>query len=1041
MHHYNPDWLDDEALVADFIARQDEFHFLRDELARAPRCGSVQHHLLVGPRGVGKTTLLKRLAVAIRHDDDLTHLVALSFPEELYQVKNLGDFWWATCEALADELDRTGQGAASAQLYAAVDRVRAPGAAGQETPPEAGLSRLLAACAALNRRPVLFIDNLDLVLERIDKRGRTLKDPLSPTYWALREALSTTTSPIVIGSSVRLSEPFLHYDKAFYDFFLPMRLGKLPLAEVRSVLEHLADRHGAPEVKSRLTERAARVGTLYELTGGNPRAIGLIFELLRQGPNGRAVADFERLMDLTTPYYKARFEDLSEQAQVVMHALAVRRPSEDGGLRFGHTAAELGAHAGLPTKTVSAQLDVLEREGVVEKSAGRGRTQYRIAEQLFRLWLQMRGTRRVRQNVIGLTEFLEAMYDVDELTAQLPGSGGLDGARLAFAVAGARGAATLRRGLEAHGASLVLDHVCASGEAFDDRLAPGDLPPEVNALVRLRLRLRQCRTHGLSAAEQDALLGSLELGLRQKEASVTALCAPQAGPAEAARLRPLLAGERGRLLRIGLHEEDLPLLYALRAEGQLPLPWLSPDDAEAVCRVHPDPRIKPLIWRLVGAREWVKFTEASAVQWLEWGRRQAGDATSEEWANVAGALRRSKQLDAAEQALQEAFRRGESGRAWYERGAFLETTYGDAVAAETAYRKAMEIDPFDAWPWNGLGTLFANRLHRYTDAEDAYQQAIIIDPTFAWPWCNLGNLFTYRLRRYDKAEKAYQKAIETNPTYATPWNNLGKLFAEKLQRYDEAEAAYRKAIEIVPTDARPWNNLGVLFADNFKRYDEAESAYRKALEIDPTYAMPWNNLGNLYTKMLKPSDYAENAYRKAIEITSSFGIPWGNLGLLLEQQERFDEALEAFDKASAQDTEYAAYWRNRRTDLAIRRSIAPLRQAPATENMTAMREAFAALIAGSDDDIAATLASKPIVEELLGQALADSRQATTLLGVMQELGFDKYARPLLLAYAAAVENRRDALDELEPEIRSASHRMYERLIAGRDAQTADTPVP
>lgn len=80
-HHYNPDWLSDDDLLAGFVARLDEFAFLRDELARAPREGSVQHYLLVGLRGAGKTTLLKRLAVAIRRDADLEdHLIALSFP-------------------------------------------------------------------------------------------------------------------------------------------------------------------------------------------------------------------------------------------------------------------------------------------------------------------------------------------------------------------------------------------------------------------------------------------------------------------------------------------------------------------------------------------------------------------------------------------------------------------------------------------------------------------------------------------------------------------------------------------------------------------------------------------------------------------------------------------------------------------------------------------------------------------------------------------------------------------------------------------------
>ena len=80
-HHYNPDWLSDDDIVGNFVARLDEFTFLRGELARAPREGNAQHYLLVGVRGAGKTTLLKRLAVAIRRDADLNnHLIALSFP-------------------------------------------------------------------------------------------------------------------------------------------------------------------------------------------------------------------------------------------------------------------------------------------------------------------------------------------------------------------------------------------------------------------------------------------------------------------------------------------------------------------------------------------------------------------------------------------------------------------------------------------------------------------------------------------------------------------------------------------------------------------------------------------------------------------------------------------------------------------------------------------------------------------------------------------------------------------------------------------------
>ena len=437
---YNPDWLSDDDLVRGFIARRELFSFLRDELARAPLRGNVQHYLLVGVRGSGKTTLLKRLAVAIRRDADLQdHLLALSFPEELYQVKHLADFWWAACEALLEELDRLGQAEAADRLE---ERLEADKPRGPNPSPlgDEGLRLMLDTCVAAGRRPVLLIDNLDLIFQRIDKTGRRLKDPHAPAYWALREALSKVDAPLVIAGSVRLSEPFVDYDKAFYDFFVPHRLGKLSLEEVERVLVGLADNLGAAEVKVRLRQRPGRVAALYELTGGNPRALGLIFDLLCQGPGNRAVEDFERLMDLTTPYYKARFEDLAEQAQVVMHALAVRRRDHrpDGTRTFGHTAAEIGEHAGLETRTVSAQMDVLEKEGLVEKTAAHGRTQYRIAEQLFRLWLQMRGSRRIRLQVLGLAEFLEALFDREELDDRwrkeaVLRSRPLTDARLAFA--------------------------------------------------------------------------------------------------------------------------------------------------------------------------------------------------------------------------------------------------------------------------------------------------------------------------------------------------------------------------------------------------------------------------------------------------------------------------------------------------------------------------------------------------------------------------------------------------------------------------------
>lgn len=436
LRSYNPGWLSDDDLVSGFIARMPLFEFLCGELRRAPLHGNVQPLLLIGVRGSGKTTMLKRLAVAIRREAGLAdHLIALSFPEELYQLKGLADLWWAACDALAEELFELGTPIEARALQAQI-AARPPQQA-NDPHNDQGLRVLHESCKTLARRPVLLLDNLDFVLDRIDKTGRKTKDPLSQAYWALREALSSVDAPILIGGSARLSEPFVGYDKAFYDFFIPHRLGKLTLEEVRAVFDHLALHNGDESLRLRIRNHHGRVAALYEMTGGNPRALVLIFELLRQGPSGRAVDDFERLLDLTTPYYKARFEELPEQAQVVMHALAMARRESLKKSRFGHTAALIARNAGLETRIVSAQLEVLIRAGVVEKSLGgknsaaAGRVQYRIGEQLFRLWLQMRSSRRIRQQVIGLTEYLEALFERDEIdalmAAELQGEPGRQG--------------------------------------------------------------------------------------------------------------------------------------------------------------------------------------------------------------------------------------------------------------------------------------------------------------------------------------------------------------------------------------------------------------------------------------------------------------------------------------------------------------------------------------------------------------------------------------------------------------------------------------
>jgi Flp pilus assembly protein TadD len=250
----------------------------------------------------------------------------------------------------------------------------------------------------------------------------------------------------------------------------------------------------------------------------------------------------------------------------------------------------------------------------------------------------------------------------------------------------------------------------------------------------------------------------------------------------------------------------------------------------------------------------------------------------------------------------------DEARWWYRLTDFLREKEAWSLA-EAAYRKAIELDPKWASPWNNLGNMLLEHLGRPAEAEAAYRKAIELDPKWAYPWNNLGTVLQDHLGRPAEAEAAYRKAIELDPKYASPWHGLGNVLQGHPGRPAEAEAAYRKAIELDPKLAYPWNGLGNVLQGHLGRPAEAEAAYRKAIELDPKYAYPWNGLGIVLQDHLGRPAEAEAACRKAIELDPKYAYPWNNLGIVLRQHlGRPAEADAAYRKAIELDPKYASPW-------------------------------------------------------------------------------------------------------------------------------------
>ena len=119
-------------------------------------------------------------------------------------------------------------------------------------------------------------------------------------------------------------------------------------------------------------------------------------------------------------------------------------------------------------------------------------------------------------------------------------------------------------------------------------------------------------------------------------------------------------------------------------------------------------------------------------------------------------------------------------------------------------------------------------------------------------------------------------------------------------------------------------------------------------------------------------------------------------------------------------------WREGRMDMQTRVLSNSAKRTMDARDWPALHNALSKLLAESVD-IASALASTHFVEDFLAPALASHDQATVVLDLLRELSFARHARPLLLAFEAAVSKRPDMLTELEPEVQRAAQLMFERL--------------
>lgn len=709
---YNPGLLSKAELIRLFVAREPLLESLLDDLRRETG-GTAQHHLLVGRRGMGKTTMLRRLAYAVEDDGALSQTwMALTFPEEQYNVSRPSDFWLNCIDALGDALEDQGR----------VDRVEALDArvaeihdlADERRRHDAALDLLVGLAGELQRRLILLVDNVDLVLQRFEQQEA----------WALREVLSTRPEILLLGATSAPFEAFHAYEAPFYDFFRVHLLGGLDEPQTFDVLRRLSRACDAPDVERLLDTEPARIKTLRVLAGGNPRTIVLLFGLLAQGVEGSVRTDLERLLDHCTPLYKDRFERLSPQQQTIVDALAINWDPMHAG--------DLARKARMQVQKVSSQLTRLERDGVVEKVRIHPSTKagFQMAERFFNIWYLMRASRRVRRRLIWLVEFLRMFFGAEELEEM--GKQQLGGVRhgerehyaeYVLALAGAIDNLSLRRALELDGIrALVEDDRLRSrlSEWFDFQGEDAELRPlveRVRLLDEARRVMMQADVEdlGVTRGELWALVGgAIGLSVREKHDFARSWSALGL-TTRTLILRVLRAAAQLHHLRFG---EELPSLQEALSSGTMAS--ISDIDGARAAAEQTGER-GPIGVALSQADLSIRahLDQLDAV--IDDCRAAAA------WLALSTARLRCRHYEAASEAARHACSLSPSWpRPWLLAGAVSHLFLDKLDEAEGAYREALTLNPHWHLARGALVRLLIAR-RRFAEAEDLCREGLRAD--------------------------------------------------------------------------------------------------------------------------------------------------------------------------------------------------------------------------------------------------------------------------------------------------------------------------
>ncbi|MEZ5041914.1 MAG: tetratricopeptide repeat protein [Saprospiraceae bacterium] len=811
---YNPQNQSKAELIEGFVVRKKIFKKLFTEIETATMEHPEQHYLIVGKRGMGKTTLLLRLAYEVENSEPLSAwLMPLVFNEEEYSIRKLYKFWIRIGELMRDndnglflglpeEMEQLSEQYHDDDAY------------------EKAIFELLSKrLQQQQKKIILFIDNVgDMFTKFTEKEAHRL-----------RKILQTSADIRIFAASSKLIEAFYTYSHPFYEFFKMEELSGLDQQETEDILLQLGKAYQQEDkIKHILEHEKGRVEALRRLTGGVIRTMVLLFEIFIDKKDGDAFNDLETILDRVTPLYKHRMDDLSPNQQEIVEAIAFAWDAIN--------VKEIKQKTRMESKVISAQLNALVKNDLITRIPTTTKNHfYQISERFFNIWYLMRhGKNGDKRKVRWLVRFLEEWCDNHEIVARA----------------------------KQHISQLkkVKQYKDRSAYYLTEAIAQSKHLPKAiqhELLTSTRSFLSERRSEWLAyLSESDVSLSekgfvlieekkyeealSHFLQMKEKDAAALAYCYYYLGKTHLAENYWKMAIEKGHVGALN----NLALLYKneykdFEKARDYYLQAIEKGDVAALNNLallyeeeYKDPE---------KARDYY-------LQAIEKGHVAALNNLALLYKNEY------KDPEKARDYYLQAIEKGDVN-AMYNLAVLYDEEYKDPEKARDYYLQAIEKGHVNAM--YNLANLYANTHKDPEKARDYYLQAIEKGHVDALN--NLAVLYDEEYKDPEKARDYYLQAIEKGDVNAM--YNLALLYANTHKDPEKARDYYLQAIEKGHVDAL--NNLALLYDEEYKDPEKARDYYLQAIEKGDVNAM--YNLAVLYEEEYKDPEKARDYYLQAIE--------------------------------------------------------------------------------------------------------------------------------------------------------------------------------